>query len=139
MYAEGAFQYLDRKEAQGICACILHSQCQFLRGTITEEWARIPDNVEILMTHTPPSWNLGHNEEGKARRLRSSRDTNLIVGELPVTHLRTHPRRIRSRNKGNGEEWKIVGDCVCQCGYCDEKFAYHSRFEETLNFEADFF
>ncbi len=54
MYAEGAFQYLDRKEAQGIYACILHSQCQFLRGTITEEWARIPDNVEILMTHTPP-------------------------------------------------------------------------------------
>jgi len=35
VYAEGAFQYLDRKEAQ-------------------EEWARIPDNVQILMTHTPP-------------------------------------------------------------------------------------
>ncbi|KLO10407.1 Metallo-dependent phosphatase [Schizopora paradoxa] len=46
VYVEGAFQYFDRKEAK-------------------EEWARIPDNVEILMTHTPPHGILDLSKRGK--------------------------------------------------------------------------
>lgn len=102
-YVQGAFQYFEPGEAEGPFFCNIPPPHLSESYSRIEEWKRIPNDVEILMTHTPAFGILDQTRRGKkagcpklAERIEALESCRLhVFGHIHEAHgACTRDRRV---------------------------------------------